>query len=196
MSDDAFHIKLTKQDRKWLHQTVKNIIDPKQPRNAAHKILRELVEGVDATFGPHILYGLSYDDICQIRRGKDYRREYQRLKTILMRMKKRRLIDIREREGKLWVELTDKGAAEALRNEILRCEKKLPEGTLCYVAFDFPQAVRKLRDSFRRFLKQAGFTMSQLSIWKTNKDAAELVRLFVKRSDAARWVTVIVGKEE
>ncbi len=197
MKKDLLNARLTKSDREWLHKATKAAIAKEPPKTLLGKLLRELAEGYDATMSKErIIYGKTYDDICTMRDAKNYRSEYQRLKVALHRMKKQKLIELNEHAGKMWVELTDKGAAEALRNEILNADKKLSNGTFCYVAFDFPQEHRKLRNNFRVFLKQAGFAMTQLSVWKSNKDIAELVRLFVKRSDAARWVTVIVGKED
>ncbi len=186
-------IKLTKKERRRLHEKAQQAIEP--PRSRTVRILHQIYTDIDTLGSAYYYPGKSLDEIEQIKRAKRYWQEYRLERTALERLKKRRLIDIRKRAGRLVVELTAKGRAEAIRNEILDGTAKLPKGKYCVVAFDFPEDVRRARQMFRRFLKEAKFEKVQMSVWKTDRDVFILMREFIDRANIGRWVYLLEAEE-
>ena len=98
-------------------------------------------------------------------------------------------------EGRLFVELSKEGQVK-LRKETMKERPKLPDGFICLVLFDFPVDARRGRNSFRAFLKKAGFTQVQKSVWKSDLDVIDDVRDFVKSAKIQTWVEVFLARQQ
>ena len=106
------------------------------------------------------------------------------------RMVEQELIKLTEFGKKVKARLTGKGRIAVLKHEMLMYQDDLPEGDCCLVSYDIPEDLKSIRDQFRFFLKQAGFEMVHLSLWKCSKDIVSLMKDFVKELGISRWVNV------
>lgn len=70
---------------------------------------------------------------------------------------------------------------------------KLKNGAVCLVVFDIPEQARKSRDAFRGFLRAAGFSLAQRSVWSTDLDVLKDVSRFIEDVGIGKWVQVFVG---
>ncbi|KKW31792.1 MAG: Repressor in the phenylacetic acid catabolism [Candidatus Uhrbacteria bacterium GW2011_GWA2_52_8d] len=110
-------------------------------------------------------------------------------------LKRKKWIEMKRTAEGLLVRLTDQGRMERLRRTLH--EKPLLKGSrVCLVMFDVPESVRHSRDAFRHFLKTAGFTLVQRSVWMSNRDVASDVMQFIRQAKIVDWVSVFVGEME
>lgn len=124
---------------------------------------------------------------ARLEQAYELRREYFRLRNLA----KRQYITMRKRGQKLELTLTERGE-QLLAGMSL--DEGLPDGQMCVVVFDIPEAARKARDVFRYFLRQVGFTCVQLSVWKTEKNVLDETRHVIRELEIEDWVQVFVGK--
>ena len=110
-------------------------------------------------------------------------------------LRRKKLIQTKKVEGRLFVELSKEGQVK-LRKETMKERPKLPDGFICLVLFDFPVDARRGRNSFRAFLKKAGFTQVQKSVWKSDLDVIDDVRDFVKSAKIQTWVEVFLARQQ
>lgn len=112
---------------------------------------------------------------------------------ILHRLKAKGLVETYRNEGKILMKITSKG-----RNQ-LALEKALDQdrwdGKWRIVIFDIPEKHRKVRNVFRRKLKEWGFISWQKSVWASKKDIALALRDFIKELGIEDWVLVIVSDD-
>lgn len=88
--------------------------------------------------------------------------------------------------------LSSKGRAKLTQEKIVAVKLERTDGRTTVVSFDIPEDVRQLRNKLRNFLKKAGFTMVQRSVWATKKDVSELIRLLIDELGLTKWVTVFL----
>ncbi len=119
------------------------------------------------------------------------RREYHRR---LARLRYKKFLKTQKVEGRLFVELSKKGALELKKRSLQQCPK-LPNGFVCLVLFDFPVDARRGRDAFRNFLKGAGFTQVQKSAWQSDRHVMEDIEAFVKDAKISSWVVVYLARK-
>jgi hypothetical protein len=103
------------------------------------------------------------------------------------------LYEIEKRGNEAIIKLTQKGAVQVLKDRIANETRECQEGESCYVFFDIPEDVRKLRSSLRYLLKCSGFIKIQRSIWSSSKDVGEDSKQLLDLLDISRWVKVMVG---
>ncbi|MFC1787811.1 hypothetical protein ACFLZY_01170 [Patescibacteria group bacterium] len=106
-----------------------------------------------------------------------------------------KLIEERQIGDEMICVLTKKGVFEALRQRIVYCDQYLPQGQRIVVTFDIPENLRDVRQSFRRLLKQAGFSYIHLSVWESQKSIMEDLAQLVKALDCDRWIRVYYAVE-
>ncbi len=129
----------------------------------------------------------SYEHVLRIRAGRERKSRYQ----AIQQLKRRKLIEIRKTATGLSIALTAKGRAKAVREQLRVNKALLPKGQSCMVVFDIPERAKLSRQTFRRFLKDSGFQMIQLSVWETRRDAFDLVKEFIHHAQIRQWVTVV-----
>jgi len=154
----------------------------------------------------------TYDDACFARchpylamrvgakEGRDiiaesefYRKEREKRQAV-RRLKQMKFLKERKEGNRIEYELSVNGRLAALET-IMRCTRSfLPDGEYCLVVFDFPEAARRSRQSFRRLLRRAGFERLQLSVWQTKKDVLREAREMVVLLKVGKWVSVYRGR--
>ncbi|MFA4845420.1 MAG: hypothetical protein WC654_02590 [Patescibacteria group bacterium] len=128
------------------------------------------------------------------------RREFEfeqkrQVKQRLTYLKKKKLVREKKAQGRLLVELTDKGKKELLQRTM--CERpKLPGDQVCLVAYDVPVTSSVGRDGFRYFLRSAGFIRVQKSLWQSDRDVQQDVKRFIKKVGIEDWVVVFLAKRQ
>jgi hypothetical protein len=98
--------------------------------------------------------------------SNDY--NHRRLKYCVGRLKKLKLVKVTYTDGNQIVAITEKGKIRALQYKINEMQIKRPkrwDGKWRIIIFDIPEQYKKMRDLFRRHLKQMDFYQLQKSVW-------------------------------
>ena len=128
------------------------------------------------------------------------RREFEfeqkrRVKQRLTYLKKKKLVKEKKAQGRLLVELTDKGKKELVQRTI-RERPKLLDKQVCLVAYDVPVTASGGRDGLRYFLRSAGFIRVQKSLWQSDRDVQQDVKTFIKKVGIEDWVVMFLAKRQ
>lgn len=161
------------------------------------KLLDRLVAGI---IGGYVL-GRQFNDIrgrfilCrdEYEEEIEYFRKKAERRHLIREFRQRRLIKEKKAGDRILCYLTEKGAAELLRYNILHCDKLLANGRVCVVVFDIPESQNHARELFRRFLKKAGFMYLQQSVWITQKDLLDDLCNFIKSIQTEHWVNLFIA---
>ena len=125
----------------------------------------------------------------------DRLRERREYRNRLAYLKRKKLIKTKKVERRLFVELSDQGRVELMKQD-MREQPKLPDEYICLVLFDVPVEARHGRDALRYFLKGAGFEQVQKSAWQTDRDVIKEVQNFVKSARIQKWVVVYLARRQ
>jgi phenylacetic acid degradation operon negative regulatory protein len=87
-------------------------------------------------------------------------------------------------QGKILLRLTNLG------REYLGKDEEW-DGKFRLVIWDIPENKRRIRDLFRRRLKEWGFKSWQRSVWVSKKNVTEKLRNLIKELGVGDWVAVI-----
>ncbi|OGH09017.1 MAG: CRISPR-associated endonuclease Cas2 [Candidatus Levybacteria bacterium RBG_16_35_6] len=120
------------------------------------------------------------------------------LQSTIRRLKKQELVSWREVNGKLTLNLTEKGKKKVLTYKI--DELKLKEQTKWdkmwrVIIFDIPEKNRSARDVFREKLKDLNFYQLQKSVFVTRLECREEIDFLKNNLGIAQYVHYILGKE-
>lgn len=96
--------------------------------------------------------------------------------------------------GKTELVFTTRAQHRFLMGAIVDCKKKL-KGKVCYVSFDLPIKYKKVREGLRKILKEAGFEMVHHSLWRSDKNVARFISMWIAMHHAQKYIKVFVGKE-
>ncbi|HTK04925.1 MAG TPA: CRISPR-associated endonuclease Cas2 [Candidatus Eisenbacteria bacterium] len=108
-------------------------------------------------------------------------------------MSKRRGLISESKSGRhLKLSLTDRGR-ETLERKAARDAGRRKDGRRVYIMYDIPEHSRPCRDRLRTFLKRAGFSRHQRSVWRTDRDVEAVVEAWIKRSELRKWVDIHVA---
>ena len=121
-------------------------------------------------------------------RKKVLREERQRQRA-LYELRRRKLIKIINKGGRLMVSITEKGLNASLPYR-LKTAPKCSKGEYIIITFDIPEARRDVRKQLRRLLIANEFQMLHRSVWYTDRDVLDLLRQWVQQSHADPWVYV------
>jgi len=121
-------------------------------------------------------------------------KQYQ-ARVLIKRMEQQKLFEVREKGNRVIIKLTNKGKVTALKERIIRTDKKLPSDTFCLVSFDIPEYVKQSREVLRGFLKKVGFSQVHLSVWRSKMDVIDGLSLLVKEMRVEKWVKVYRATE-
>lgn len=124
--------------------------------------------------------------------GSSNLNRYQ-LYHILHRLKAKGLVETDKNEGKILMKLTTKGRNQLMLEKVLEEDKWDKKWRI--VIFDIPEKHRKVRNVFRRKLKEWGLVSWQKSVWVSKKDIADPLRKFIDELGIEDWVLVIVSND-
>lgn len=92
-----------------------------------------------------------------------------RLKQALKRLHQQKVIDIEEKDGQIFIKLTNKGEVRLLKYKLdeIKVGSKNWDGKWRLIIYDVESDKKRLRDIFRRFLKKMHFLQLQKSVYLT-----------------------------
>jgi len=108
----------------------------------------------------------------------------------LKELKRKKWLTERQEGDKVVYELTESAVIQHLKSTIRSTTDVLPEPSIVLVTFDFPEAARRARNSFRYFLKSAGFAQKQLSVWFSTKSILGEMQALIRVLKIEKWVAV------
>ncbi len=142
------------------------------PQSVSEWIVLIAVTGVVLTspYGGKAVASLVKAYLDERARSKKIQQEFEarNISQALYRLKKRRIIQIRQQGNKTRIILTEKGRLRKLTYDVERIKVPKPErwdGYWRFLIFDIPEDRALARDAFRRKLKQLGFIQFQKSVW-------------------------------
>ncbi len=122
-----------------------------------------------------------------------------RARTAAGRLAQKGLLRFTERNGRRFVEITEKGqrllALEKARSDAPARKKKRWDGRFRIVMFDIPQERKGTRDRLRLLMRQFGFLRLQNSVWVSPYDCEELVALVKAELRLGKDVVYVVAEE-
>lgn len=159
--------------------------------------LWDLIDDMDyGRYHPRLVSEYGAREARAIVAANDQRRAEREQKLAIRRLKRNKWIKQRNEGNRIEYELTNNGRLAALEVLIRTVERRLPEKQCCLVVFDFPEAARHSRQSFRRLLKRIGFECMQLSVWRSDKDILDEIRKMIRLLKVERWVRAYRSEEK
>lgn len=131
---------------------------------------------------------------------EDKKLKEKQIKKAIFDLKKRKLIDIIQKENEVLVILKEKGKNRVIKYSIkllLDLKKKQKEWKNLWVAvfFDVPENERKKRDYLRKFLKMIGFYPYQKSVYLFPYECKKEIDLIKKVVDGGEYIKYLIAKE-
>lgn len=128
----------------------------------------------------------------QVTRAKIFR--------ILENLEKKEIIDLEEKDDKVFVYLKDKNHPKVVEYSIkllldYKKKKKTWDGRWFLVFFDVPEIQRNKRDQLRRFLKKFGFYPYQKSVYLFPYECEKEVALIKKIVEGAKYMKYIIAEK-
>jgi len=109
-------------------------------------------------------------------------------------LKRKRLIEVNRIGNRLIYSLTSHGKARLSLLE-LKYAPKRADSKITFVLFDIPESLRTVRKRLSRFLKNAGFSHAQKSVWMTEKDSSALLKNWLEKNKLSEWVMVLLAEK-
>lgn len=116
-------------------------------------------------------------------------REERQRQRALYELRRRKLIRVVTKGGRLMVAITEKGLNVSLPYR-LAAAPCCPAGEYVVVTFDIPEVRRDVRIQLRRLLLANDFQMLHRSVWYTNRDVLDLLTQWAEHVHADPWIYV------
>lgn len=143
----------------------------------------------EGTSGPYAA-AMGREEYEAMLRAKDRKHRWAELHAL----KQRNLLKLREEGNRIVCLLTNDGYATVLKERIIRTKTPLMNGFVCLVTFDVPEDLRDVRLMLRRFLKRAGFTREQKSVWSSPYHVIEPMLELIRLLKCKRWVHIYLAQ--
>ena len=172
-----------------------------KPQTASEWIILLAITGVLLTSpygGKFIAKAIKvYLDERALSKKEREKLESRNISQALYGLKKRKMIWIKERNGKVKILLTEKGRIRKLTQDIRRM--KIPEPNAWdkswrFLIFDIPEAKNVTRNAFRRELKRLGFTQFQQSVWVYPYPCEEEIDFLAEYFGVNKFLTLLTVK--
>lgn len=171
----------------------KNAITKKPTRFPSKKALQDVLEKLEVANRRHALPYSS--NMMSAVKAEAQKQDYLSSLKAEYDLITKGLAKIVEHETYLRLQLTKDGFTHQLMQEILQT-KETNQPISCLVSFDIPEDVRFIRDWLREFLKAAGFSKQQRSVWCSQKDVAAKLNALFKHLKINEWVNVHITLQE
>ncbi|MBI4437632.1 CRISPR-associated endonuclease Cas2 [Candidatus Uhrbacteria bacterium] len=169
----------------------------KGTKKVANKITKLLRQVQDDWFSAELVLpsykGIRYSSRCIGRVAPCVPRRTEERRT-LHYLKRKGWIETSKTAKGLMIRLSQTGKMERLLRT-MQDRPMLKRGARCLVVFDIPEQARKSRDAFRHFLKAAGLSLIQRSVWSTDRDVLKDVSRFIADAGIGKWVQIFVGTD-
>jgi CRISPR-associated endonuclease Cas2 len=124
----------------------------------------------------------------------------KQIKKALYDLKKRKLIDIIEKDGQVKIYLQEKGKQKVITRSIkilldYKKKEKKWDGRWFMVFFDVPEIERRKRNFLRRYLRRLGFYQYQQSVYIFPFECKREVNLIKEIVEGAKYMNYIIASE-
>lgn len=133
-------------------------------------------------------------DLLEKEKVAGKKRPRRLIRQTLYALRRQGALEQRQRGEQIVIRLTEVAWRAIMIRRLKIIKNACPAG-ICYVIYDIPERQRVARDTFRRFLRSAGFSLRQQSIWSSPRDVGGIVREMIDELDIGDWVTIIEGQE-
>lgn len=130
---------------------------------------------------------------------KAKRFETSKMSQAIYRLKKRKMIKVRELNGKTCIELTEKGTRRKLLYDMQHIKISKPEkwdSKWRFLMFDIPETKRTARQMLTGRLKYLGFFQFQKSVWAYPYPCENEIDFISELFGVAKYVTMITVQME
>lgn len=112
---------------------------------------------------------------------------------IVKRLQKQELIAIREKDGKVAIEITDKGKRRLLEYDFENIERKAKkrDGKWRLIIFDIPEHKKRNRDAFRKKLIQLDCIRLQDSVFASAFPCKDEIDFLANYLDISDYITLL-----
>lgn len=149
-----------------------------------------------AATSPYFLLNI----VKQIYRNRKYLKkdfEERKVKKAFEKLRKNRLIILREKNGKFIVELTEKGKRKVkeIQFENLKIEKpEVWDRKWWIIIFDIPNKHNRARDALREKIKKLNFYPLQKSVWVYPYSCEKEVQFLCEFFNISPYVNIVVAE--
>lgn len=178
-----------------------NSFNISRPRTASQWIIALAVTGVLLTspYGGKVISQVIKAYLVEKARAKEIQKEIdsKNISKALYDLKKRRIIQVKEKNGKVRIILTEKGWLKKLNYDMERMTIPKPtrwDKSWRFLVFDIPEDKRLIRDEFRAGLKRLGFIQFQQSVWVYPYPCEQEVDFLAEYLKVNRFLTLLTVK--
>jgi CRISPR-associated endonuclease Cas2 len=150
-----------------------------------------------STLASDLLHGLweSFRDFTlDDFRGK-HRKQGNSFNKALYDLRQRGAVEIVEKRGQKFVQITKKGELEVLMQKSLLSHPKQWDGKWRMILFDIPESSRHLRNQLRRLLKQYGYKKLQASVFISPHPLNRAAVSFLEESGLMDYIRIVRVQE-
>ncbi|MEK7634184.1 MAG: CRISPR-associated endonuclease Cas2 [Patescibacteria group bacterium] len=144
---------------------------------------------------------LSVKEIIKVLKElKNLNIEEKRIEKSLKSLEIKEIINLKEKDNKVFVYLKDKNNPTVIKYSIkalmdLKKKKKKWEGKWFLVFFDVPEVQRNKRDYLRNYLNKIGFYCYQKSVYVFPYECEKEIKLIKKIVEGAKYMKYIIAEK-
>ncbi|KKP85573.1 MAG: Transcriptional regulator, PaaX family [Candidatus Roizmanbacteria bacterium GW2011_GWA2_35_8] len=157
------------------------------------------ISGGGSTYRP-LLPQLIQEIIRLIKESRDIEVKEKKVKTTLLKLEKRQIINLVEESDKIFVEIKSKKKSIILKYSIksifdFKKKQKNWDGQWYLVFFDVPEIQRNKRNYLRMFLNKLGFYKFQKSVYIYPYSCEKEINLIKAIVEGGKYIKYIVAKK-
>ena len=157
------------------------------------------ISGGGSIYRP-LLPQLIQEIIRLIKESRDIEVKEKKVKTILLKLEKRQIINLIEEKDKIFVEIKNKKKSIILKYSIksifdFKKKQKNWDGQWYLVFFDVPEIQRNKRNYLRMFLNKLGFYKFQKSVYIYPYSCEKEINLIKAIVEGGKYIKYIVAKK-
>lgn len=145
------------------------------------RITKEFMEYLEDKLTPEEMEGIQSGKVSQA----------------LYRLRKRKIIDIFEKDGLVHIYLTEKGKKRTIKADLNKISIQQPDvwdNKWRMVMFDIPEDKRSAREALRKKLKNLKLFQFQKSVWIYPYDCQREIDLIASVFDIGEHITILTAK--
>jgi CRISPR-associated endonuclease Cas2 len=123
------------------------------------------------------------------------RLQYKEYYSAMYKLHKRGVVKIYNKEGKNFIQLTEKGALELLFEKAALDHTSPPDGKWRVIVYDIPEVACLERDRFRCLLKRHGFLKIQASVFVHYRPLNRAAIEYLHKSGLHKYIRIMKVEE-
>ncbi len=182
---------------------MKNLKETKLKRGQLYWYILEII-GLTLVSGGNPLrpiIPLAIKEIIKIlKEVKNLNVEEVKIRKSLERLEEKEIVDIEERDGKVFVRLKDQNNSTIIKYSIkalldFKKKEKKWNGKWFLIFFDVPEIQRNKRDYLRDYLQKIGFYRYQQSVYIFPYECEKEIDLIKKIVEGAKYMRYIIAEK-